>query len=151
MVYRYIRSFPLITHLLFYCFRTEHFLLSVVMPCLKNHLTAAIYTSALKIVPLVVRIYSTGFVKCFDAAVFCSFWISPVRCDTFYCFKCIVQSLNFRFWQVSQNFDYTCTYHFCVAFLLWSFGIGYEVRWYKTCFKFRRNNCQLIKVKIKKI
>ena len=32
-----------------------------------------IYTSALKIVPLVIRIYYIGFVKCFDITVFCSF------------------------------------------------------------------------------
>ena len=37
---------------------------------LKNHLTAT-YTSALKIVPLVVRVYIVGFVKCFGIAVFC--------------------------------------------------------------------------------
>ena len=41
-----------------------------------------IYTSALKIVPLVAGIYSTGFVKCFDIAVVCSFWISPVICES---------------------------------------------------------------------
>ena len=71
---------------------------------LKNHLTKAyLDTSEVKIVPLVVRIYSTGFVKCFDIAVFCSFWISPVSCEsnkknnnTFYCFKYILQS----FWRL---------------------------------------------------
>ena len=41
-----------------------------------------IYTSVLKIVPLVVRIYPVGFVKCFNVAVFCSFWISPVNCKS---------------------------------------------------------------------
>ena len=50
----------------------------------KNHLTATyrIYTSMLKIVPLVLRIYYASFVKCFDIAVFCSFWISPVNCKS---------------------------------------------------------------------
>ena len=41
-----------------------------------------INTSALKIVPLVVWIFSEGFVKWFDFAVFCSFWISAVNCKS---------------------------------------------------------------------
>ena len=41
---------------------------------LKNHLTATyLYTSALKIVPLVVRIFSMGFVKCLILRYFVHF------------------------------------------------------------------------------
>ena len=58
-----------------------------------------IFTYALKIVLLVVQIYSAGFVKCFDyIAVFCSFWISPVNCKSkknkIYCCIFILQSLK---------------------------------------------------------
>ena len=72
-----------------------------------------IYTSALKIVPLVVRIYSTGFIKCFDIVVFSSFWISPVNCEPnknitilFTVFIVFFKALNFRFWQIYQSFDF---------------------------------------------
>ena len=41
-----------------------------------------IYTSALKIVPLVARVYSAGFIKCLDIAVSCPFWISAVNCES---------------------------------------------------------------------
>ena len=40
---------------------------------LKNHLTATYLYIRAKIVPLFVRVYSAGFVKCLDNAIFCSF------------------------------------------------------------------------------
>ena len=59
-----------------------------------------IHTFALKIVPLVVRVYSAGFVKCFDIAVFCfilnqsgQLWIKEKT--TIFCwFECILQSFK---------------------------------------------------------
>ena len=60
-----------------------------------------IHTSALKIVPQVVWVYTVGFVKCFDIAVFCfysksvqSIVKSKKKWQYFYWFKCILHSFK---------------------------------------------------------
>ena len=60
-----------------------------------------IHTSALKIVPLVVRVYTVDFVKCFDIAVFCficnqsgQFILNQRKITIFYLFKFILQSFK---------------------------------------------------------
>ena len=71
-----------------------------------------IHTSAMKIVPLVVWVYTISFVKCFDIEVFCLFWISPVNnCESikkniFTVLSLFLKALNFCFCQVSRSFDY---------------------------------------------
>ena len=55
--------------------------------------------------------YTLGFVKCFDTAVFCSFWNSQVSCESnktiiFTVLNAFFIALNFRLWLISQSFDY---------------------------------------------
>ena len=96
-----------------------------------------IHTSALKVVPLVVRVCTVGFVKCFDISVFFYFESGgSIVCQrksnnilvVFY------KALNFRFCQVSQSFDFIYYRHgFFMSkyFSLYELqnaiaGIGYE-------------------------
>ena len=82
---------------------------------MKNHLTTTYrHTSMLKIVPLVVWVYSVDFVKCFDIVVVCfilnqsgQLWIKEKNNNIFTGLNVFFKALNIRFWQVSKNFNYT--------------------------------------------
>ena len=93
---------------------------------MKNYPTATYASSALKIIPLVVRVYTVCFLKCFDIAVF--FYFESVGSimnqskynNIFTGLKCILQSFKLsllaglsELWLSTQSsqlmiYDYTC-------------------------------------------
>ena len=81
---------------------------------MKNRLTATYpYIRDENIVPLVVRVYTVCFVKWVDIALFCfilnqsgQMWIKENNNNNFSGLNVFFKALNFRFWQVSQSFDF---------------------------------------------
>ena len=82
--------------------------------CIERKITWSplIHKSAVKIVPLLIRVYTVGFVKYFDIAVICSIlnqsgqlWIKEKK-QYFTGLNAFFKALNFRFCQVSQSIDY---------------------------------------------